>query len=140
MIAFYFLVFGALLQSGVEQGSGTSATGVIAAPSVERLLVKPKPGINLAAIHDAFGGRLQNHLPAIADLQIVEVPAGVDADALKSAYEQSGLIEYAEPDHVVHALADPNDFHFLNGDLWHLNNVGQYGGVVDADIDATDAW
>src|SRR3990170_3482172 len=40
---------------------------------------------------------------------------------------------YAEPDYVVHI-----DAHF--NDLWELNNMGQKGGTVDADIDAPDAW
>ena len=41
---------------------------------------------------------------------------------------------------MVDALGEPNDFRFHNGDLWHLKNNGQYGGILDADIDAPEAW
>ncbi|GAX60406.1 serine protease, subtilase family [Candidatus Scalindua japonica] len=51
---------------------------------------------------------------------------------------QSGMVEYAEPDYIVHADAIPNDPRFP--DLWGLNNIGQSGGSPNADIDAPEAW
>ncbi|MEE9129093.1 MAG: S8 family serine peptidase [Phycisphaerales bacterium] len=50
----------------------------------------------------------------------------------------AGLIEFAEPNYIVHALDFPNDP--LLGDLWGLHNIGQTGGTLDADIDAPEAW
>ena len=47
-------------------------------------------------------------------------------------------IEYVEPDYKVSISSIPNDPNFEN--LWALNNEGQTGGVVDADIDAVEAW
>lgn len=47
-------------------------------------------------------------------------------------------VQYAEPDYVVHRTVIPNDPSF--GSLWGLHNTGQSGGVVDADIDAPEAW
>ncbi|HEX4265731.1 MAG TPA: S8 family peptidase [Verrucomicrobiae bacterium] len=55
-------------------------------------------------------------------------------------YQQSGLVEFAEPDYVIHADATPNDPKYLDGTLWGLNNIGQNGGTPDADIDAPEAW
>jgi len=38
----------------------------------------------------------------------------------------------------LHGPRYPNDSYFPN--QWHLNNTGQTGGTVDADIDAPEAW
>ena len=48
-------------------------------------------------------------------------------------------VEFFEPDYILTTNATiPNDNSF--GDLWGLNNTGQDGGTVDADIDAPEAW
>lgn len=48
-------------------------------------------------------------------------------------------IEYVEPDYRVSIAANtPNDPRF--DELWGLNNLGQTGGIADADIDAPEAW
>ena len=52
----------------------------------------------------------------------------------------SGQFEYVEPDYVLTALATPTDLRFTDGTLWGLQNSGQQGGVVGADIDAVRAW
>ncbi|NOZ53115.1 MAG: S8 family serine peptidase [Gammaproteobacteria bacterium] len=43
-----------------------------------------------------------------------------------------------EPNYRVQAIFQPNDTRF--NELWGMNNTGQTGGSVDADIDATQAW
>ncbi len=52
----------------------------------------------------------------------------------------SGLegFQYVESNLVGTWDAIPNDTRF--GELWGLNNTGQLGGKVDADIDAPEAW
>lgn len=50
----------------------------------------------------------------------------------------TGVVDYAEPNYIVHAHDFPNDI--LRGELWGLHNIGQSGGTVDADIDAPEAW
>ncbi len=50
----------------------------------------------------------------------------------------SGIVEYIEPNYVIHALATPNDASYST--LWGMNNTGQSGGVADVDIDAPEAW
>ncbi|MDQ8209500.1 S8 family serine peptidase [Coraliomargarita sp. SDUM461003] len=47
-------------------------------------------------------------------------------------------VTYAEPDFTVHSFALTNDPYF--GTQWNLNNIGQVSGVLDADIDAFEAW
>jgi serine protease len=58
-------------------------------------------------------------------------------DALAKLRKNSAVL-YAEPDYIVHASVTPDDSSF--SDLWGMNNTGQSGGVVDADIDAPEAW
>jgi len=45
---------------------------------------------------------------------------------------------YAEPNYKIRLLNVPNDPRY--GECWGLNNTGQTGGTVDADIDAQEAW
>src|SRR3989442_13327689 len=49
-------------------------------------------------------------------------------------------LRFTEPDFVLTASVAPNDPYFTGGSLWGLNNTGQSGGTVDADIDAPEAW
>ncbi len=47
-------------------------------------------------------------------------------------------IEYVEPDYRISIANTPDDP--LYNQLWGLNNEGQTGGTIDADIDAPEAW
>ena len=70
---------------------------------------------------------------------LVDVGAETDVVSLAESWSKDPLIAYAEPDYVVQAFDTvPNDILFSS--LWGLNNVGQFGGIVDADIDAAEAW
>ncbi|MFA6250412.1 MAG: S8 family serine peptidase [Candidatus Shapirobacteria bacterium] len=51
---------------------------------------------------------------------------------------QSPEIEYVEPNYIVKGSLIPNDPDF--NQLWGLNNTGQEGGTVDADIDLPESW
>ncbi|MGK7891490.1 MAG: S8 family serine peptidase [Leptolyngbyaceae cyanobacterium] len=53
-------------------------------------------------------------------------------------YSDHPLVEYIQPNYIIKAATLPNDGNF--NQLWGLNNTGQTGGVVDADIDAPEAW
>ncbi len=48
------------------------------------------------------------------------------------------LIMYAEPDFIYQKSTQPNDPEFSQ--LWGLDNQGQGGGLIDADVDAPEAW
>ena len=106
----------------------------------DKILVKPLAGVNLSGLNLSLGVSVLNAFPAIGDLQVVKVPAGMTASTLIAKYLLSGLVQYAEHDFYVHALAAPNDFYYQQGNLWGLHNYGQFGGKSNADIDAPDAW
>jgi subtilisin family serine protease len=65
-------------------------------------------------------------------ISLVKIPKGNVGKAIETLYRE-GVVEYAEPDYKVKALATtPNDPDFDK--LWGLNNSN------DADIDAPEAW
>lgn len=60
---------------------------------------------------------------------------------LVAAYNASGLVQFAEPDYLVHAYGvRPDDPAYLDGKQWALENLGQEGGLPGADIRAPSAW
>jgi len=71
-------------------------------------------------------------------VQRVKSRRGESTEALLQRYKGDPRVEYAEPNIIYHALVFPNDPRF--SDLWGLHNTGQFGGTVDADIDAPEAW
>ena len=64
-------------------------------------------------------------------------PGASTQDVLGWASRTTG-VSYVEPDFVIAPTIASNDP--SRGQLWGLDNTGQSGGVVDADIDAPEAW
>ncbi|HTE54307.1 MAG TPA: S8 family serine peptidase [Kofleriaceae bacterium] len=87
---------------------------------------------NNDGVYDRFA-----HL-AKGQLAVVRLDKNSDVDAAIAQLRQDPEIAYAERNYIVHALATPNDPRFP--ELYGMNNTGQTGGVVDADIDAVEAW
>ena len=69
---------------------------------------------------------------------LVSSRTGVPLDMLCSLLPGHRAIERCEPEYVYTASSFPNDASFL--DQWSLHNVGQDGGMPDADIDAPECW
>ena len=109
----------------------------------DQILLQPKPGITrsaLAGFHAVQESIVIGELAGLGGLQIVRLPAGATVTGFIVKCEQSGLVEFAEPDYFGRVFATPNDPKYLDGTLWALNNIGQGGGTADADIDAPEAW
>ena len=109
----------------------------------DQILVQPKEKVGsdtLANFHAIHKSEVLKTFGNLKRLQVLRVPEGETVSSLISKYQQSGLVEFAEPDYIVHASAAPNDPSYLNGTLWGLNNTGQNGGTPGADIDAAKAW
>jgi subtilisin family serine protease/subtilisin-like proprotein convertase family protein len=85
----------------------------------------------------------------IADGRInkIRVANAAQRDRVIKRLSNHPLVEVAEPNYIISInnqatqispLAVPNDAGF--GDLWGMQNTGQSGGTVGADIDAVPAW
>ncbi len=134
----FALIFTVVLQLRGQTTSVAIPTNITG--RTPRILVRPKSGQTLTNLHSAYGVRRLSKFKAIGGIEVLEVPHGMTAAQLIGLYQKSGLVEYAEPDHIVHAALTPNDPYFVNGTQWHLHNNGASGGIVGADIDATNAW
>jgi PKD repeat protein len=107
----------------------------------DRILVKPKPGAALVDLNLTLGVNVLQAFPAIGNLAVLQVPPGKTANLLIASYQQSGLVQYAEHDYMVHAQLTPNDYYYNDDDtLWGLHNDGSYGGDTNACIHAPEAW
>lgn len=99
----------------------------------DHVILRPAPGQNPATGGLPVSRQLRSSgllLLALPEADLDSVPNAVRALAVE------GLA--AEPDHLVHLAATPNDTSFAS--QWGLHNTGQDGGVVDADVDAPEAW
>lgn len=109
----------------------------------DHVLVRARPGTTVPQLNGSLarhGAMVRKQIPG-TDLFLVALKKpGLEAyDRLLAGLSQEReLLAYAEPDYVVHHFGLPNDPQF--GQQWHLHNTGQSGGLVDADIDAPEAW
>jgi subtilisin family serine protease len=108
----------------------------------DRILIIPKREQTQALdrMHVAEGATVLRRFPALGNVEVLSLRQGADARAVIARYRQSRLVEAVESDHWFTIAATPDDPFYADGTQWNLNNVGQNGGVVDADIDAPEAW
>lgn len=113
------------------------------APYVEgEMLVKYKSNANnsrMGSFEKQTRLSAKETLPS-PGLKRVKIESGASVEeAIKECYRQAGdLIEYAEPNYIVHAEATPNDPDFSK--LWAMRNDGSNGCSSGADVDAQGAW
>ncbi len=62
----------------------------------------------------------------------------INENAMLNAVKKNRLVKIAQFNHTFEERTTPNDSLFTN--MWDMNNTGQNGGLVDADIDAPEAW
>jgi subtilisin family serine protease len=72
------------------------------------------------------------------DLFHIKVPEAVGTEKAIYLLNLNPNVEYAQKNLIYHAQIIPYDTYFSS--LWGMNNTGQTGGTVDADIDAPEAW
>ncbi len=70
--------------------------------------------------------------------RLVKFAPGVDIEKVRARLLKNPHIEQVEYNYKVSISLTPNDPMYPQ--LWGLNNIGQTGGTVDADIDAPEAW
>jgi len=76
----------------------------------DRILIKPKPGTVTAALagfHERSKITILHTYGGLGNLQVLRLPSDTTVLAFIRKYEESGLVEYAEPDHVVRMAVTP---------------------------------
>jgi len=65
---------------------------------------------------------------------------GTPEDARDASVKLAALpgVEHAQPNYIYHTARTPGDTRY--SELWGMNNTGQAGGTINADIDAPEAW
>ena len=105
------------------------------------LIVRLKPGSGLSSI-DEFNGRngavVIGSIPALG-MHLLRLPAGSDLGWIMRRYQRHPLVRYVELNYLGRGGELSTDDTHAAGQ-WHLDNRGQSGGIVDADIDATEGW
>src|SRR5262245_21180492 len=100
-----------------------------------RILVAVEPGLSLSAANPAIASASER----ISDgLFAATLTTGVTVPAALTYFQAQPWVRYATPDYTVSVTRTPNDASFTS--QWGLNNTGQSGGTVGADIDAAAAW
>ncbi len=88
--------------------------------------------------HQAVQAQVARRYKLVRNLQLVRLPPGLSVEEAIKRYKGQPGVLYAEPNYIIRLDATPNDPSY--NQLWGLNNTGQSGGTVDADIDAPEAW
>ena len=94
--------------------------------------------VRASVIQQAGGGSIVKMYDIVPGLALVKLPAGVDVQEARVAFQATPGVRYASPDFIRRPAVIPNDTYFNR--LWGMNNTGQTGGKFDADIDAPEAW
>ena len=105
------------------------------------IIVKYKSQTNKSEInqfHRSLGNQTEKRFSHIGDMELVENINGMAVQELLAHYRNNPNVEYAEPNFVYTLQIQPNDANYPQ--MWSLNNIGQTGGTVDADINAPEAW
>lgn len=84
-------------------------------------------------VYDRF-----RHVDRTGHLMKVDLARDVTVDEALAALRANPDVAYAQPNYRYQLTEVPDDPRL--GELWGLHNTGQQGGVVDADIDAPEAW
>ncbi len=137
ILAGLFLLMSALpLTANAVVGQAVSST-----QQAEGLLLRFKSSTNnriRQQILQNAGCTEARRFRLVQGLTLVNVQSGMSAKTALARLRSNSQVLYAEPNYIVSAAAIPNDPRF--SELYGLDNTGQTGGTVDADIDAPEAW
>ena len=105
------------------------------------VLVKFMPEVSeetIEAINNKYGTFKIKKIPHIGVYRLI-IPGRISPEEMAAGYLTEPDVLYAEPNYIAYATLIPDDADFLEKQ-WALNNTGQTGGVLNADIDAPEAW
>jgi len=141
LVVFFFAMSGA--EKAPEAATQISKVAVpFSAPPYKEgeLLVKFRegvPGTASAQARSMVGATLSKDLRN--GMELVKLPAGMSISEGISLFKSNPEVLSVSPNYTRTAnQTTPNDTSFSF--LWGMNNTGQTGGTIDADIDAPEAW
>ncbi len=105
-----------------------------------RLLVKVDPResfSSLSASAASLGAENIRSFSLIKGLHLYRFNENIDIEKARQAFLLNPAVEYAEPDYL-YSTEDLNDPEYPK--QWSLENRGQTGGLIDADINAEKMW
>lgn len=99
---------------------------------------------------DRLGSRIVKEYSIVPGLYLMALPPGISVEKALDWYSKQGDVEYVEPDFIASANDIDQDQRAPDPEIetvdtlftsqWSLNNTGQSGGTIDADINAVEAW
>ena len=84
------------------------------------------------------GMLVRQRFQRFGNLRVLRLPAGEKVPEAIKRLTSTGRYAYVEPDSLRYGHIVPNDTSFAQ--QWSLNNTGQNGGTIAADIRAVSAW
>ena len=106
-----------------------------------QLIIRFKPSSELYSshsdIHLHYDSQLIDRIDVL-DMQVWQINDDSKLLETMQLISQRKDVIFVEPNYAVIANEIPDDAFFSQ--LWGLNNLGQTGGIIDADIDAVETW
>jgi subtilisin family serine protease len=105
----------------------------------DHFMVSLQPGQDPATVIAASGCTVRRVLPGgRVALAAFAYESHDDYNTTQNRLKSVPAIRSTDQDFVVKAIGTPADPSY--GELWGMHNEGQKGGLIDADIDAPEAW
>lgn len=104
------------------------------------VVVRYEPGTSgreRAAVRDDLDADLERRL-LLPRTELLSLAPGEAVRAAVADLERDPEVAFAEPNFIYRLAATPDDSSFSS--QWSLENNEQLGGLLDADIDAPEAW
>jgi hypothetical protein len=119
---------------------GQAAEGFRPSVVLARLRSEGTEALEGAAVGAAPATDVLRKFERLGNLQVIRIPDGESPDHFVRRLMRSGRYAFVEPDRLTRPHRLPSDPEFTSGVQWALNNFGQNLGLVNADIDAPEAW
>ncbi|MFN6051805.1 MAG: S8 family serine peptidase [Planctomycetia bacterium] len=104
----------------------------------DTILVQFNPDAEASGNLNLHGAKILRSLEIVDGLYELQIPAGTSVQQALATFRADTRVNVAEANYRLMLERIPNDPSF--GSLYGMNNTGQTGGLVDADIDAPEAW
>ncbi len=104
----------------------------------DTILVQFNPDAEASGNLNLHGAKVLRSLEIVDGLYELQIPEGTTVQQALATFRADTSVNVAEANYRLMLERIPNDPSF--GSLYGMNNTGQTGGLVDADIDAAEAW